>query len=127
MEISLENLYVDIGAIRVKYTCQILHLRLSPPQRPLCCREAGENGKGSPLPIVSRALSFNFLIIAIFPVIREPLRRREHLRHESLTYRLNPFDFFELTFSNKLAFWLKFQLFDGMVCSWCARRKVCDL
>ena len=59
----------------------------TPLQRPLCCSEAGENGKGSPLPIVSRALSFNFSIIAIFPVIREPLRRREHLRHESLTYR----------------------------------------
>ena len=78
---------MDIGAIRVKYTCQILRLRLSPPQRPLCYREAGENGKGSPLPIASRALSFNFSIIAIFPVIWEPLRRREHLRHESLTYR----------------------------------------
>ena len=81
----------------------------------------------SPLPIVPRALSFNFSIIAIFPGIREALWRREHLRHESLTYRLKAFDFFELTFSNKLAFRLKFQLFDGMVCSWCARRKVCDL
>ena len=66
-------------------------------------------------------------IIAIFPVIRKPSRRREHLRHESFTYRLKTFDFFELTLSNKLAFWLKFQLFDGMVCSWCARRKVCEL
>ena len=114
MEISLENLYVDIGAKRVKYICQLLHLRLSALQRPLCCREAGENGKGSPLPIVPRALSFNFSIIAIFPGIREALWRREHLRHESLTYRLKAFDFFELTFSNKLAFRLKFQLFDGI-------------
>ena len=52
-------------------------------QRPLCCSEAGENGKGSPLV----CFLLNFSIIAIFPVIWEPLRRREHLRHESLTYR----------------------------------------
>ena len=99
----------------------------TPLQRPLCGREAGENGKGSPLPVIPHALSFNFSIIAIFPMIWEPLRRRNHLRHESLTYRIKTFDVFELTHSNKLAFRLKFQLFDSMVCSWCARRKVCDL
>ena len=101
----------------------------TPLQRPLCGREAGENGKGSPLPVIPHALSFNFSIIAIFPMIWEPLRRRNHLRHESLTYRFLKLLIFgaHVTLSNKLAFRLKFQLFDSMVCSWCARRKVCDL
>ena len=56
----------------------------TPLQRPLCCSEAGKNGKGSPL--VCCLLNFS-IILLFFPVIWEPLRRREHLRHESLTYR----------------------------------------
>ena len=75
----------------------------TPLQRPLCGREAGENGKGSPLPVIPHALSFNFSIIAIFAMIWEPLRRRNHLRHESLTYRIKTFDVFELTHSNKIS------------------------
>jgi len=97
----------------------------TPLQRPLCCREAGENGKGIS-PLVCFLLIFDYCYFSCN--MGAFAEERASYRHESLTYRLNTFDFFELTLSNKLAFWLKFQLFDGMVCSWWqeGRFVICD-